>query len=363
MITAWHLVVADLRSRFALLAAATLLVATPLAGFLLLHGFTRGIDLDFATQTSPDLIVQEANSVGELTGSRIPAGVEADLLARGVTFAIPEIHSVTGSSAENAVLVRGVDPTRYRAVTQFELVSGRQLLPEDGPDAVMLGQDLATKRRAIAGDTIDLRGRSHEVVGIFSVGTYADNEVWLTLEGAQRLLGWEADEVSMFVIPGDGPLAEGDTLPGPLAVARRGDFVSLADEWDPIFSLANVANLALAIASAIILAVILWRLAWMRRRELAVLRAIGMSRALPVVYLALQGVIITTAGLAGGILGSRIMGAIVRIDAFGFTARAVFDGTGMSRAAGFSAAIALVAVSAAALRTLAVRPADHLRSA
>ncbi|HEX5630105.1 MAG TPA: ABC transporter permease [Acidimicrobiia bacterium] len=362
MITAWHLVVADLRSRFALIAAATLLVSTPLAGYLLLHGFSRGLDRDFVQEASSDLIVQEANSVGEITGSRISPTVEQDLLDRGASFAIPEIHSVAGSSAENAVLIRGVDRDRYRAVTRFTMEAGRPLGADDEPDAVMLGVDLAAKRGAAPGDTVDLRGRPHRVVGVFRVGTYADNEAWLTITGAQLLLGWD-DEVSLFIIPGDGPLAEGDTLPGPLAVARRGDFVGLTDEWDPIFDLANVANVALAAASAIILAVILWRLAWLRRRELAVLRAIGMARTLPVLYLGIQGLLIAAVGLIGGIAGSRVMAAVVRIDAFGLTARAVFDGTGLIRAIGFSGAIALMAVTAASLRTLAARPADQLRSA
>ena len=83
----------------------------------------------------------------------------------------------------------------------------------------------------------------------------------------------------MFVVPGDGPLVEGDVLPGPLSVARRGDFVSLVDEWDPIFSLANVANFSLAVAAGLILAVILWRLAWLRRRELAILRTVGLPES------------------------------------------------------------------------------------
>jgi hypothetical protein len=127
MITALRLVAADFRARGALLVAAILLVATPLAGYLLLHGFSRSIDLDFAAESSPDLIVQEANSVGEITGSRIPATVEQDLLDLGVPFAIPEIHSVAGSTAENAVLVRGIDSARYRSITRFDIVAGRAL--------------------------------------------------------------------------------------------------------------------------------------------------------------------------------------------------------------------------------------------
>jgi hypothetical protein len=200
------------------------------------------------------------------------------------------------------------------------------------------------------------------VVAVFEVGTYADNEVWLTLPGARDLLGWGAD-VSLFVVPGDGPLAEGDSLPGPLAVARRGDFVTLTDEWDPIFSLANIANIALAAAAAIILAVILWRLAWLRRRDLAVLRAVGMSRAVPVMSLAGEGAVIALAGLGVGIAGALAMGAVVRIHAFGISARAVFDGSGIVRAALLTAVIFGFSVAAAASRAMRTRPAEFLRGA
>lgn len=360
MIAALRLVVADFRARRSLLLAAVVLVATPLSGYLLLYGFSRGIDLDFARDGGIDLIVQEANSVGEITGSRIAATVEDLLVARGVAFAIPEIHSVAGSSAENAVLIRGVDLDRYRSVTSFEIVAGRPLGPEDGPDDAMVGTDLAAARRVRADGTLTLRGRPYRVVGVFAVGTYADNEAWLSIAGAQDLLGW-GEEVSVFIVPGDGPLAEGDVLPGPLSVARRGDFVSLADEWDPIFSLANVANLSLAAAAGLILAVILWRLAWLRRRELAILRTIGLTRSVPVLYLAIEGTMVAAAGLVLGIAGAAVMGAIVRIEAFGLTARAVLDRSGIVRGAVLTTAMLGFSVSAAAVRAVRTRPAEFLR--
>lgn len=361
MIAALRLALADLGARRTLVAGAIALIATPMAGFLLLHGFARGIDVEFAVEAGGDLIVQESNSVGEVTGSRIAATIETDLLARGATFAIPEIHSVAGSTAENAVLVRGIDLDRYRSITTFDLLAGRALGGGDGPDLVMVGTDLAAKRGVAAGDPILLRGRTHQVVGVFSVGTYADNEVWLSLDGARTLLGWDTPDVSVFVVPDDGAIHEGDVLPGPLSVARRGDFVDIADEWDPIFGLADFANLALAAASAIILAVILWRLAWLRRRELAVLRAIGLGRRVPFAYLAIEGAVVALLGLAGGIVGSRLLGAVVRIDAFGLTARAVFDGGGIVRAAVLTAAIMSFAVAVAGIRAVRTTPVEYLR--
>ncbi len=360
MSTALRLALADLRTRASLLVGAALLVSVPISGFLLLHGFARGIDVDFASEPSTDLVVQEANSVGEITGSRIPASVEADLRNLGVTFAIPEIHAVAGSSADNAVLLRGVDPDRYRSIVTFQVIEGRALEPQDTQESVMLGVDLAASRGVGAGEPVLLRGRRYQVVGVFEIGTYTDNEAWLSLAGARDLLGW-GDEVSVFIVPDDGAVTEGDVLPGPMSIARRGDVVDLADEWDPIMSLASYATLSLAIAAAVVLAVILWRLAWLRRRDLAILRSIGMGRRVPVAYLTVQGGIVAAGGLAAGIVGAIALGRIVQIQAFGILSRAIFDGTGIVRGAALTIAILAFAVTVAMVRILRARPAELLR--
>lgn len=360
MIPALRLVAADFRFRGPVLFGATMLVAVPLAGMLLLHAFATGIDTDFAEVPSPDLIVQEANSVGEITGSRIPESVEVDLLAAGASFAIPEIHAVAGASAADAILLRGIDPARYRSVTAFELVAGRALGPDDVPGTAMLGVDLADARRVSAGETVSVRSRTYAVVGVFRIGTYADNEIWLSLDDARSLLGWD-EGVSLFVIPGGGPIEEGDSFPGPLGVARRGDFVALAGEWDPVFALADLANAALAAAAGIVIAAVLWRNARMRGRDLAVLRAIGMGRSVTVLYLVLEGAAVAGLGLTAAILAARMMGAVVAVDGLGLTIGAVFDSGGIVRAATVTAVVMAVAVTTAAAGILRSRPADLLR--
>lgn len=360
MIAALRLAIGDVRSRTALVIGAALLVAVPITGFLLLDGFETGIDRDFASQPTTDLIVQEANSVGEVAGSRIDPGLEADLLAMGATFAIPEIHAVAGSNADNAVLVRGIDLDRYRSITSFDVVEGRRLEPDDPDTAVMVGVDLAASRRTGAGGTILLRARRYQVVGVFEIGTYTDNEVWLSIPSARDLLGWD-DDVSIFVVPDDGTLAEGDVLPGPLSIARRGDVVEIAGEWDPIIELADYATLALAVASAVVLAAVLWRLAWLRRRDLAILRSVGMGRSVPAGYLGILGLLVSIGGLLAGIAGALILGRFVAIEAFGIVARAVFEAGSIVRGAAMTGAILVFAVTVATARIMRAKPADLLR--
>lgn len=361
MSTAWRLAVADIRGRVGLAIGAALLIAVPITGYLLLDGFATGIERDFVAQPTTDLIVQEANSVGEVAGSRIDSSFEQALLDMGVTFAIPEIHAVAGSNADNAVLIRGIDSMRYRSITSFELVDGRALEPTDSATDVMVGVDLAESRAIEAGDPIVLRGRPFDVVGVFEIGTYTDNEVWLSLEGARGLVGWE-DEVSIFVIPDDGALAEGQVLPGPLSVARRGDVVELAGEWDPIISLASFATMALAAASAFVLAVVLWRMAWLRRHDLAVLRSVGMGRSVPTAYLAALGLVVAAAGFVAGLVGALVSARFIAIDSFGIISRAVFEAASIVRGTTMTAAILAFAVGFSAARLLKARPADLLRS-
>ena len=361
MTTGPRLALADVRTRTSLVAGAMLLVAVPIAGYLLLVGFATGIDRDFASQVSTDLIVQEANSVGEIAGSRIDSSIESDLLAMGTTFAIPEIHAVAGSSADNAVLLRGVDLDRYRSVTSFEIVAGRPLSPDDADTAVMLGVDLASARGVSAGEPVLLRGRPYQVVGVFEIGTYTDNEAWLSLAGTRSLLGWN-EGVSIFVIPDDGTFEEGQVLPGPLSIARRGDVADLADEWDPIMSLAQYSSIALATAAAVVLAVVLWRLAWLRRRDLAILRSVGLSRRTPIGYLMSLGLLVATGGFLAGVAGAFVLGSIIVVEAFGIVTRAVFDGSGIVRGSVMTAAILAFAVVVAAARMLRATPAELLRS-
>lgn len=360
MIPALRLALIDAAARRALLLGAAALIAVPVAASLLLDGFTRGLDRAFAAAPEGDLIVQESNSVGEFIGSRIPASLEADLLAMGASFAVPEIHTVTGTAADNALLLRGIDVRRYRSVTRFDVVAGRGLGPEDPPRSAMVGAALADGRGLGPGTTLEIRGRGFDVVGVFSVGTYADHEVWIPIEEARRVLGW-GDEASVFVIPAGGPLAEGDTLPGPLSVVRRGDFAAVNREWDPVLGLLRSAALSFAAAGVIVLATVLWRTAWMRRRDLAILRAIGLGGAVPAVFLLVQAAVVAAAGVAAGIATGLALGAVVEVEAFGITARPEFDAVGILRAVALAASVVAAAGLTAGAGIARARPADLLR--
>jgi len=356
-----RLVLADIRARFGLLAVTVLLLSIPVTSFLVLDGFNRGIDIRFEAARSSDLIVQETNSVGEVTGSRIPAAVGEELLAGGVAFAIPEIHAITGTSNANAVLLRGIDLDRYRSVTTFEVVDGRPLEPGDDARLAFIGSELATSRSVGADDPLRLRGRDFTVIGVFTTGTYVDNEAWIAIDEAQRVLGW-GDEVSIFVIPSDGPFQPGDTLSATLAVVPRGEFVETTSEWDPILELSAVSTYSLAIAAAIILSMVLWRLAWLRRRDLAVLRTVGMGRSVVFGFIGVHGAAATAAGLGLGIGLALVLGEAFRFEGLGFASRPVMDLGVMIRAAALGVVILIGATMVSGLAALRMKPVQSLRN-
>ena len=147
----------------------------------------------------------------------------------------------------------------------------------------------AIKRaREMGTGVISLRGRDFSIIGIFQNGTYMDNQAWISLADAQTLLGW-GEDVSVFIIPDEGILHEGQSLPGGLAVSRKGrDLRLIAAQYRPILDIWQWVSLALGAATALTLTSLLSRLAWLRRREMAILRTLGFPVRSMVVYLLVQ---------------------------------------------------------------------------
>ena len=310
-------------TRLALVMALT--VGIPLMLYLTLDAYQAGLRLRYTDTYGDFLVVQVSGSLGEFYGSRMLASVGDGLRAAGASLVVPEIHTIVGTTTENAVLLRGIPLESYARVEEYQITAGRPLMAGDAPRLAMVGTRLAQERNLLPGDAIQVRGRDFQVVGIFDVSTYASNEVWIALEDAQSLLGWGSD-VSVYVIPNGEAYKEGDVLPGGLSVVRKGDSASaLLAEWDPFFRLLTHITGALGLAAAVALASILWRLAWLQRRELAILRSVGFSQRSLVGYLFAQGGLITLAGFLFGALGAGLLGQWTAVRTAGISIQAVFN--------------------------------------
>jgi putative ABC transport system permease protein len=315
----------EMRRHWKLALATSLLMAISALATFVLVGYRAGLAHAFADLGRPYLIVQEENSMGEFLGSRMPMEVGQRLLAIGLSQVVPEVHTLVGTSSENAMMLRGVDLGQYRETESFSMIAGNPLTVGSLPRSAMIGSLLAERFQVGPGQSLRIRGRDFTIVGVFETRTYIDNEAWTSLEDAQDLLGWGSD-VSVFVVPEEGRLHEGDALPGGIAVARRGESGrQLSAHLSPLVDLFAVIARALGVASALALGNVLWRLAWIRRRELAILRSVGFQDWALVWYLLVQAAVITALGVAFGTLGTLALGPALHIAGAGLTMKPEFD--------------------------------------
>jgi putative ABC transport system permease protein len=336
----------DLRSRFRQALAMAVGIAIALSIFAILQSYRNGLAAEF-NQLQPNLLVVQANqSFGEIYGSRISSEVGKQLSGMGIGMVVPEIDDATGTSVSKAILVRGIDLKQYTRIETFSMVSGSSLHPGVPVRTAMVGSRLASSQNVETGGQIMLRGRTFQVVGIFHSGTYTDNQAWISLADAQALLDWGQD-VSVYIIPDEGILHEGQSLSGQISVTRRGEGARITVyQYQPVLNIMGVVAFAMGIAIALTLTNSLWRLAWQRRREMAILRTIGFPALSLVTYLLGQAIGVTVLGtLLGGIFTLGILSA-VHVAAFGLTINPSLDANAILTSLGW---IGLVMIAGIAL--------------
>lgn len=353
----------DLAAHWKLSLAMTLLIGASILFFLVVGGYRLTLGREYAALPDVHLIVQESNTLGELYGSRIPTQVAEQLLALGVSQAIPELHDTVGTSVEDMLMLRGVDPEQYQSLDTFTMLSGQALQPGDPPRTAMLGRRLAEKLGVAAGQVALIRGREFKVGGVFHTGTYADNEAWVSIADAQVLLGWGSD-VSLYIIPDEGILQPGQSLAGGLSVARRGQgaYISISQK-DPLLSAMDIVIRTLAVAAALALTNTLIRLAWLRRRELAILRCTGFQSGALALYLFCQALALTLGGALLGIAGAMIVFIFLRADLAGMSFEPRLDASLVLTTLGLSLLLSLMGVLLPVAWIRHLRPGDLLRDA
>jgi len=309
----------DLKMHKNLVFVMAVSIAITITIFAGIEVYRSGLKNKYTELAPQYLLVHENQTMGEFYGSRMPPGVGDTLRSAGISQVIPELRAVAGTSAENAVLVRGVDLHNYTKLESFTMESGRQLQPGETPRNAMIGWRLALTRGLAVGDPISLRGRDFTIIGIFKNGTYMDNQAWVSLSDAQNLLGWDQD-VSVYIIPDDGIFKEGDTVMEGVTVTRKGESLKFTlEQYQPVFELLRLVVFILGSASALALGNIMMRLAWLRRREISVLRTNGFTLLTMVEYLLTQSACITALGLVFGFILTFVFTMLVKITLPSFT--------------------------------------------
>jgi len=335
----------ELARRWRLALACLMLVTVPVGLFLSLRLFLSGMRAEYSRISAGMLVVQKSDSMGEIYGSRLSPQTAVQLRQLGYKNPIPAIQDIAGTTITNAVLLRGVDLLQYPILDDFQILAGQMLNFSSPPHSAMVGYRLAKARDLTVGDPISLRGRDFTVTAIFKTGAYLDNQVWISLADAQALFTYGQD-VSVYIIPDDGPLHAGDTLPGGLVIAQRGEIIrQISEEYLSIVNYMSWVVQIMAAATAAMLANILWRLAWQQRRELSLLLSLGFGAWTPVVYLAAQALAIVLPGSLFGVLAAQTVGkeVIQHIAGFGLDTR--FEPSALLLAGVLSLAIMLPGIA------------------
>jgi putative ABC transport system permease protein len=232
-----------------------------------------------------------------------------------VGFGVPNI--VTG-------IVPGADAGHE--TFKLELASGRMLTPDDAGNVVVLGSTVAKKYGVVAGDTVDIRGATFEVVGaLLPTLTSPDITGLVPLATAQQMyLGDLPPLVAESLTAGDlanqivvYPEAGADFAAVAASIEATIDNAATMTgaEWDEtvgattaIFNaiIVGVAAISLIVGGLSVINTMAMSVAE-RTREIGIKRAIGGSRTRIVRELVAEAGVI---GLIGGLLGLAL-GAVV----------------------------------------------------
>lgn len=314
MIIVIRIALRDIIKRWTLAFVMAVLFGITFASYITLITISRSLNLTYFSLNNNQLVVQSSFGGGEIHGSRLKAEIGQLLIDDGYQ-PIPEIHQVVGTSLTNAIMIRGVQAENLTQISPFALESGRNLAPGDPPRLAMIGIGMADRLKAKVGDTILLRGRKFVVIGIFKNGSYEDDQAWISLSDAQKLLNYGTD-VSVYYIPDGGKLHEGETLAKGISIVRRGDCANdYGNNTKNYITYLSLLGNFVGIATIITLTNILWRLGWLHRHDFGILRTLGFSKKSVLIYLLTQAVLILLLGIIfGGVFAFAVLFA--RIEGF-----------------------------------------------
>ena len=336
-------------------------ISIPLMSYLVLTAARSELSRRYEGLSQAWLVVQQGGSMGEFYGSRLPQATADLLRARGASLVNAEIRTVTGTTPQDMVLLRGVTPNLYALAEPFTLLAGRPLASGDPPRRVMVGQRLAQERGAAPGGSLLIRGRAFEVQAVFATGTYCDYEAWIALADAQELLGWEG-EVSIFLVPAGEGLRAGERLPGGVAVAPKGESgTNLVAEFGQFFGFLELIAVILGIAAAVNLGNLLWRMAWQQRRELAILKAVGFTRGALALYLGGQGAAVSLAGYLLGVGEGGLVLAFTRLQTAGIALQPSLEAGTLLACAGYALGVLALSTALPAAWLMRLNLANLLR--
>lgn len=342
----------DILKKWNLALIMALLFSVTFASFLSIIAYKSNLTDTYSHLSQNWLVVAKSDGVGEIHGSRLSPEIGEMLRSSGYEHPIPEIHQVVGTSLATGMLMRGISLEDYKEVSNFALISGSALIPEDESRLAMVGVTLASVDKVTSGDKIRIRGRDFKVKGIFKTGTYQDNEVWITLADAQALLNY-GNDVSIYIIPDGGVLQEGNVFSEGVSISRKGETGNMfGGEVSSFYNYLGMVAIFAGIATIFTLSNLLWRLAWLHRHEFGIIRTLGFGRLALMYYLFIQAGLILVIGLiVGSVLAfTVIISQAQQFTAFGLGVSPLLNFQTIATAIGISILILFIGIAFPAIR-------------
>jgi putative ABC transport system permease protein len=347
-------------------------VALAVASFVALVGLARGVGetLSVALETrGTDVVVTEAGSA-DLFASVISDSLVTEIAAiPGVDAAAAEMTRMTSLADGRSLIVSAwaEEAFPWQALT---LVDGELPFAADTPTAA-IGEGLAERYGLEVGQTIELFQSEFRIVGIVGArSVLARNLVMILLGDAQRLSFREGQATSISIrLDPDAPAeAHRQTIERLQAtfpayavdetekLASGYTFARIADVLAKAISIVAFASAVFAIFNTMSMSV------HERRGEIAIMSAVGWPRRRIVVYIVVEGMLLTTvAGIAGAALGVVAAHSVSTTPTIAGFIHPEISVMLVVEAAAMSLAIGLAGSLLPALRTVSLSPASVLR--
>lgn len=303
------------------------IVAVVVFVLALLLSFASGIQASLvASGSRHNIIVLKPGSTAEstslITTDEVARVIQVPGVARGVAgealisqeLALQTLIERRTNGLPANVAVRGVDEVAFEVHDEVRVTSGRRFEP--GAMEVIVGRAAQERFRGLeVGNEVNLgrkSDRKYRVVGTFTAGGGAfESEIWaprtMMLDSYQRRL---ASSVCIRLTSPDAAPAAIQFIRGPSvdleAKVESQYYEELAAKTREIVVLTTVLVAIMAVGAAFAVANTLYSAVDGRRRELAMLRAIGFGRGSIMAALLVESLLLCTIACGSGLAASLL---------------------------------------------------------
>jgi len=302
----------NMRKRKARTALTILGIVVGVTAIVALTSVSEGMQLQMTewikSSMGADLIVTGAGSSEMLPEGKIPQEyVDSVSELNGVKFVSSQLYSMGFVEGESC-LIQGVETD---ANLNYITITHGTMLNENGIDEAVIGHKLEARLHIGVGDHISISSQSHatefRVVGIFqSASLMMDESCIVSLKAAQQLFGDEGKVSSVLVTLHEssdaGSLkAEIEGLLSGVRVVEQSQVLETVQHGTEILKtfLLMVASISMLVAGIGIMNTMFISVVE-RRREIGIMKAIGMGRTNILRVFLSESILL---GAIGGIMG------------------------------------------------------------